>query len=64
MIRKWYKLEYIYRDASGYSRSAERLFDTQEERNEKLQQILHDEYKKVSFYSMSDIFNCWIEEKT
>ena len=62
MTQKWYRLEYSYVDAFGYSRSADLRFDTPEERNQKLMAVLHDEYKKVTFYSTSDVFNCWIED--
>ena len=61
MTQIWYRLEYTYIDAWGYARSADLRFDTPEERNKKLLAILHDEYKKVTFYSKTDVYNCWIE---
>lgn len=61
MTQIWYRLEYTYIDAWGYARSADLRFDTAEERNKKLLAVLHDEYKKVTFYSKTDVHNCWIE---
>ena len=61
MTQHWYRLEYSYVDPWGYSRSADLRFDTEKERDEKLIAILHDENKKVTFYSKSDVFNCWID---
>ncbi len=61
MTQHWYRLEYSYVDAWGYSRSADLRFDTEKERDEKLIQVLQDENKKVTFYSKSDVFNCWID---
>lgn len=61
MIQNWYRLEYSYIDAWGYSRSADLRFDTPEERNRKLLEVMTDENKKLTFYSKSDVFNCWIE---
>lgn len=63
MIQSWYRLEYSYIDAWGYARSADLRFDTPEERNKKLLDIMADENKKLIFYSKSDIFNCWIDTK-
>ena len=63
MIQKWYRLEYSYIDAWGYSRSADLRFDTPEERNRKLLEVMTDENKKLTFYSKSDVFNCWIEKR-
>lgn len=61
MTQIWYRLEYTYIDAWGYARSADLRFDTPEERNKKLLDVLHDEYKKITFYSKTDVYNCWIE---
>ena len=63
MIQRWYRLEYSYIDAWGYARSADLRFDTPEERNKKLLDIMADENKKLIFYSKSDVFNCWIDTK-
>lgn len=63
MIQSWYRLEYSYIDAWGYSRSADLWFDTPEERNRKLLEVMTDENKKLTFYSKSDVFNCWIENE-
>ena len=61
MTQIWYRLEYTYIDALGYARSVDLLFDTAEERNKNLLAVLHDENKKITFYSKSDVYNCWIE---
>lgn len=61
MTQQWYRLEYSYIDPWGYARSADLRFDTEKERDEKLNTILHDEHKKVIFYSKSDVFNCWMD---
>ena len=59
MTQIWYRFEYSYKDTYGNSHSADLRFDTKEERSKKLIEILYDKNKKVTFYSLSDVFNCW-----
>lgn len=59
MTQIWYRLEYSYVDTDGNSHSADLRFDTTKERSKRLVEILYDKNKKVTSYSLSDVFNYW-----